>query len=112
MTKVIKWEEGKIIEIKGCRWDEGWEFDCPTIIYSPFKYYSPNGKHLECAIEDILIDFCVDGEYRAEFLPSDLKEFEWRGWSVKGFSRRRGEQESMKVELVYNEDGERWFEEV
>ena len=41
------------------RWDEHWEFDCPTVLVSPIERYSPNGKYCETMIEDAAIDIAL-----------------------------------------------------
>jgi len=108
----LKWEEGKIIEFRGCVWNDGWEFDAPLIIYSPverfFDSHWISQAAIERKVEDICIDLCIDGEIRDRFSKSDLKEFTWRGWSVPGFRRRKSAVHgTVKVKLVYDEHGER-----
>ena len=104
--------EGMRLRICGVAWDDGWEFDCPTVIYAGLKAYSPNThstgeSSVRAFIEDKLYDVVVNGEYRAEFSESELREFEWRGWSPRGFRRRRAAHAEMVVEF-YKDEADEW----
>ncbi len=78
--------------IKGCHWDEGWEFDGPTVIYYPWKYraysdsYSNSGG-IEDLVEHIIITICCNDDicFLNKHLDTDM---EWRGWGRR-FSRRK-----------------------
>jgi len=104
----MKIMSGDIIAFRGCTWNEPqWEFDSPTAIYSGVKRYFI-GRSIEDAIESICIDICVDnGDIDAGWHSSDLKEFKWRGWSPRGFSRRQsaGHAEII-VEFFTDDDGD------
>lgn len=111
----MKWEEGKVIQFKGCCWDAHWQFDAPLIIYSPIKRYSFSGsickEAIYDAVEDIGIDLCGYENVANGFSDWDLKEFKWRGWSLRGFSRRKNAiHATYLMKLQYDEDGERSFE--
>ena len=76
-------------EFRGCMWNDGWEFDAPSVIYYPKKYarYGDGGNSsvLDRLIEDIACDL-EDGKK-----PSDgglAHECAWRGWG-KRFNRRK-----------------------
>ena len=91
--------------IRGCMFDDGWEFDAPCIIYYPFFKYGDGGNtgHLDNMVEDVCIDLSID-DTQPDF-NSELHELEheceWRGWSMKGFQRRKN---AWHVELRL-----RWF---
>jgi len=85
--------DGKTIIFRGCSWDDHWEYDAPAVVYSPYKSYSPNGGGANTAA-DLVQSICsdlADGELERVKAGwgSDLKEFQWRGWSPAGFRRRR-----------------------
>lgn len=89
-TYMPKIAHGTTLVFRGCSWDACWEFDVPCILYSPVRRYRIGSAYdIESMVEDVCCDL-ADGEAVAkEFGDSDLKEFEWRGWSPRGFSRRR-----------------------
>ena len=105
-------EVGDIIEVFGCSWDEGWEFDKPSVIYAPFKVYSCTDRSIDGMLEDIFIDFAVDsdGDQKVK-LPirwseNDLEEFAWRGWNPGGFARRKNAWHTkMTIRIIRDEDG-------
>lgn len=78
--------------IIGCMFDDGWEFDMPTIIYFPFLisgYGSNDGKLYD--MTECLCRAIVDENHnQIAGWESHLKEeCAWRGWSIGGFSRRK-----------------------
>lgn len=97
---------GDIITFKGCTWNEPqWEFGCPSILYSPLCRYSPDHS-LESLVEDACIDLCVDGPQKTGWSASELREFQWRGWSPRGFAyRRRATHTEIRVRFFLDEDG-------
>lgn len=105
---------GDSLIVAGVAWDDGWEFDCPTVLYRGFKRYTPNRSSV-CVesiagyIEDVAIDAVVAGTYEADWHPSDLREFAWRGWSTRGFARRRGVHATYRVSFKI-ESGELSFD--
>lgn len=85
---------GDVIRFEGCVWNDGWEFDAPLIIYAPVRRYciaTTVSRHAIWAqVEDLAIDLCVEpGGIRRDFFEDDLKEFAARGWSPRGFRRRK-----------------------
>ena len=79
--------------IRGCLFNAHWEFDAPCIIYYPFfKYgYGGNTGQLDDMVQDVCIDLSIDDE-EPDFngtLQELASECEWRGWSMKGFQRRK-----------------------
>lgn len=101
--------------IRGCMWDEGWEFDAPCIIYYPFFKYGDGGNtgHLDRMVEDVCIDLSID-EGEPDFLGT-MEELEgeckWRGWSMKGFQRRKNAWHvEFRLRWVRKANGELDFE--
>lgn len=95
---------GDVFEIVVVRWDAHWEFDCPVVILSPVKRYSPNGTSSEEMAETLADDLCLlaDGE---ELHDEDCaKEFEWRGWTWEKIARKPG-AETFRFEFFADEDG-------
>lgn len=77
-------------EFRGVTWDAGWEFDMPTIVYYPTKYmtngYSNNSFGIDSMVEEICYDISSGKESSDGGIDS---ECEWRGWSKKGFAKRK-----------------------
>ena len=57
----VEIKPGAEIRIRGLRWDDGWEFDCPVVIIDPVLRVHENGDSLEGIIESLCIDACVFG---------------------------------------------------
>jgi len=76
---------------RGVFWDAHWEFDAPCVMYYPFKRYGfgGNASRFDSMVEDVCIDLSLGKHVRRGFTESELKEFRWRGWSPRGFSRRK-----------------------
>lgn len=87
------------IVFRGCQWDDGWEYDAPCAVYAPIRRYGYGGN--SCSIDDLVDSICGDlaegKDVPRDWTPADFKEFEWRGWSPSGFSRRR---RAVHVEIV------------
>lgn len=100
---------GDTIVFRGCIWDDGWEYDAPCVLYSPVKRYGIGGNsgHIDSMVEDIASDISCCIAVRHDWTADDLREFEWRGWSPRGFARRKN---ARHVEIVVGfhatEDGE------
>lgn len=111
MRSVRPVKAGDVFEIEAIRWHEPcWEFDCPTAVLSPvFRTYE-DGRSIESAAEDVLIDACIDGELRTE----EPDSWAWRGWTQDYLRRkkyRRGvERQRLKVLITLDEDGELSFD--
>jgi len=92
-------QKGERIVLRGCVWDEHWEYDCPSILYFPFKSYS-SSAYDSFAVDDMAeraISNLLDGRESGRWDKGDLEEFRWRRWSVRGFSRRKS---ARHVELL------------
>lgn len=111
-SKPFKVNAGDVLIFKGVIWNDGWEFDAPMIIYSPVCDYSEDGSIVESAIEsrveEICMDLCDPEDERftpsSIWGPADLKDFEWRGWSTKGFKRRKGVHAHFEVRFFTDPD--------
>lgn len=99
--------------IRGCMWDDGWEFMAPCVIYYPFFKSGDGGNtgHIYEMAEDVCCDISAGRMPDYKAMKDELvRECEWRGWSMAGFSKR---QKAHHVELAvtwYFEDGELEFE--
>jgi hypothetical protein len=89
-------------------WDDGWEFDAPCVVYYPARYATAgiggNNGQIDSLVEDICCDI-MDGR------PHDdgglAHECEWRGWSRRGFARRK-RAEHVVITVRWGDDG--WAE--
>ena len=80
----INIEDGSIVTFYGITWNNGWDFDAPSIITSPGLFYSDNYEGLDGLIEELCIDLSVDFYIDSE---EELIEDEWRGWNVSQFDK-------------------------
>lgn len=80
----MKANNNDIIEFLAISWNEGWEFDYPTVLLEPIIRYSPNGDPCDSMIEDTAIDLSLGDELKNEDVS---EEFEWRGWSLKNLKK-------------------------
>jgi hypothetical protein len=93
-------------EIRGCFWDDGWEFDGPCIIYYPKKYsrygFGNNNSGLDRLVEDI----CDDIELGNPLCDGGLKEqIRWNGWGKRFDRRKSAEHITFKIEWQLDIDG-------
>lgn len=97
-----------IVVFRGCSWDEHWEFDAPCVLYRGAKRYDFGGNSgkLEHMIEEAIADHFTPGQRRLSdpWSKGDLKEFAWRGWSIKGFRRRKSAWHVEQVWRLLSED--------
>lgn len=105
---------GDVIDLEVMRWDDGWEFDCPTVILSPRFRVFEDGRSIEQAVEDFLVDVCCAGQ-----LPKDHVDTEgqWAGcvgrrWTRGALRQRKrrikagqasGQLERHRVQLVLDD---------
>lgn len=90
----------------GCIFDDGWEFDAPCVIYSPWKYrrfgIGGNSSTLESLVEDIIYRIWRGEEPHDGGLD---KECAWRGWGLRGFRmRRRAEHVVFTVQWAMDDE--------
>lgn len=82
----IKIKDKDIITFYGITWNDGWEFDAPSIITSPGYFYSESYAGLDGLIEDICITLaCLDENDELE--DESLNSLEWRDWGVEQFDK-------------------------
>lgn len=103
-----------VVDFYGCSWDAEWEFDCPAIVYEPIKSYTPFATSIPRGVVGLVDDFCshaTDGTISRppfRFSEGELKEFKWRGWSIRGFKHRRGAfHVKVRVRFYRNHDREK-----
>jgi hypothetical protein len=111
MTQKI--ELGAVLRIRALRWDDGWEFDCPVVILDPVIRVYEDGRSLDRAIEDLLIDACIDGKI------SDHEAWRWkdapggaRGYLRRKFYRKYVQRAVVDVRFIHDEDGQLSWEEL
>lgn len=113
--EVYKVPVGQTVDVLAIRWDDGWEFDAPTVVLEPVVRYTD--RHLESAVEDVLIDLVCDHDFgkpiRKGLHPSEKKEFEWRQWSLDDLRAAAEGREGYWVlrdrARFYEKDGETHF---
>ena len=75
---------GLPVEFRGCMWNDGWEFDAPSVIYYPSKFvrYGDGGNSgvLDRLVEDICFDLAEGNPTNDAGL---AEECEWRGWGKR-----------------------------
>lgn len=77
-------------EFRGCLFEAEWHCKIPCVIYYPRAFqrlgFGSNSRGVDRLIEEICLDL-IAGE---PIHDGGLKEeCEWRGWSIRGFSRRK-----------------------
>lgn len=82
----MKVKNNDIITFYGISWNDGWEFDAPSIITSPGYFYSESYAGLDGLIEELCIDLSVSDEIYSEDESID-SESAWRGWKVEQFDK-------------------------
>lgn len=77
-------------EFRAVCWNDGWEFEAPLVVYHPAKYafykHVGSAHEAESAIEDITMRISLGMKISDGGLKEDC---EWRGWSRRGFARRK-----------------------
>lgn len=101
----MKAKIGDVIVFRGCIFDDQWEFDAPCIVYAPVKRYGIGGNSgkIDDLVEDICFDLSSGKDVQRGFSKFNLQEFKWRGWSPRGFARRRAWHVEIKVKFVLDE---------
>ena len=85
-------ERGDRITFRGVFFDDHWEYDAPAVLYAGAHQFGIGGNagKLDEMIENAAMDW-VDGHLKSGWHDSDLREFKARGWSTRGFAKRKGE---------------------
>ena len=89
--RVIELKEGMILQCDTLRWDDGWEFDCPSMMISPVIRCYEDGSCHENIVEDVLIDGVINEKIQDEDFD---QTWNWRGYKLSTLKRRF--QESLK----------------
>lgn len=105
----------KEIHVRGVMFDDGWDFDAPIVLYSGFLALSDGGsicrESIYHAVESSCLDWVMDGNIPNQWSDLQTKEIRWRGWSERGFRRRKNAVHAeFKVKLIHEDDGTRNFE--
>ncbi|HDY88097.1 MAG TPA: hypothetical protein ENH82_08300 [bacterium] len=97
-------------KFKGCYFNDGWEFDAPTIIYFPWKYraFSPdysNSGGIENLLECMLIDICLEDDI-TEYQKELDNEMEWRHWGKRFDKRKMAHHLEITVKWYFDKNNE------
>ncbi len=101
-------------EFRGCTWEAGWEFDCPAVVYYPkhLMAFEAVGSHgnIDSLVESICSDLSIDFKHNDGGLADEAK---WRGWSMKGFARRKNATHVViRIRWYLDDEGEPAWTEV
>lgn len=80
----MKIKAGMILVCDTLSWDDGWEFDRPSMMLAPVLRCFETAKDHEQIVEDVLIDTVVEGELRSQ---SFEQTWGWRGYNLKTLQR-------------------------
>lgn len=115
LTRTVEIKEGTEIRIRGLRWDDGWEFDCPVVILDPILRVYEDGRDFESAVEDLCIDGCIDGK----LIEHESSSWRWKeapggamAYLRRKYYRKNVERLDTVVRFVLDEYGELSFEEL
>ena len=124
MKNEIEIKEGAIFVCDTLRWDEGWEFECPSMMLRPIIRCFENGFGHESIVEDVLIDAvsAQSGKLTGDDFQS---QWGWRGYKLPVLRRRFNEALAGKkfpiagyhatretVRIIKDEDGELTWEKI
>lgn len=87
-------EEGMIIECDTLLWDDGWEFDHPSIMLAPIIRCYESGRDHDQIVEDVMIDAVVNKHLESQDFE---EEWGWRGYKLPVLKRRFREAIAGKV---------------
>jgi len=94
-------------EFRAVHWDDGWDFDGPTVVYYPKKYRmfgsGGNSGSIDDLIEELCMNICIGVEPSDEGLS---EEMEWRGWGSRFERRKKADHAFVKVKWFHNSEGE------
>lgn len=88
MKNSMEVKEGAVFVCDTIAWDDGWEFDRPSMMLSPIIrcYESGNGGH-ERIVEDVMMDAILAKS--AVLIGQDFSaEWGWRGYNLQLIRRR------------------------
>ncbi|HEY1171009.1 MAG TPA: hypothetical protein VGH19_06520 [Verrucomicrobiae bacterium] len=120
--KTFEIKEGMELVCDTLRWDEGWEFDCPSMMISPVIRCFEDGRHHESIREEVLINGIVKGAIKDENFE---ETWGWRGFKLpvlkrrfrealagKKFPKANYKAERVVVKIVKDDRGELIWEEI
>lgn len=84
-TEPIPLKEGMVFRCDTLRWNDGWEFDCPSMMLSPVIRCYETGAHHENIVENVMIDGVCDGVLKSEDFQ---RTWGWRGYNLSTLRRR------------------------
>lgn len=87
MKNQIKIQEEDVIICDTLSWDEGWEFENPSMMISPIIRCYESGKRHESIVEDVMIDAVTSKNL--ELHGDNFEEqWGWRGYKLPVLRRR------------------------
>jgi len=116
MERFIRIKEGLILNFKTLTWNDGWEFERPSLMLSPIIRCWERQMCHEQMVENVLIDAVVEGFLKDE---SFEETWGWRGYNLKYLQRKFRESlagksfpkvnyiaEQSSAEIIRDEDDE------
>jgi len=87
MKNSIKIKEGDILICDTLSWDDGWEFEHPSMMISPIIRCYESGRNHEFIVEDVMID-AVTNKNKELIGDNFEKSWGWRGYKLPVLRRR------------------------
>lgn len=81
----IQIKQGMILVCETLTWNDGWEFECPSMMLSPVIRCFESGARHESIVESVLIDGVIDGILKSDDFE---KQWGWRGYKLPVLRRR------------------------
>lgn len=85
MNPEIKIEEGMVLICDTLRWDDGWEFDYPSMMLCPIIRCFENASSHDRIVEDVMMDAVLNEALKSEDFE---KQWAWRGYKLPVLKRR------------------------
>jgi len=70
---------------KTLSWNDGWQFDCPSMMLEPVIRCFEDGSSHDRIVESVMIDAVVEGKMESEDFE---KTWGWRGYKLPVLRRR------------------------
>lgn len=116
MKEPIEIKPGMTFVCDTLQWDDGWEFNRPSMMLSPIIRCFEDASSHDRIVENVLMDAVIEGKLKSDNFE---KEWGWRGYKLPVLKRRFREAlagkrfpkagywaEREKVTIVLDEDGE------
>jgi hypothetical protein len=81
----IDLKHGLILTFKTLKWDDGWEFECPSMCLSPIIHFYEDGSSHHKIIEDVCLEAICCGHFKSDDFQ---KACGWRGYNLPVLRRR------------------------